>query len=255
TAVCDIRRQEEVKSMVRGIQTSLGPIDVMINNAGVIQTGPIESMTVDDYENSMKTHFYGPLFTIEAVLPEMLKRKRGRIINIASIGGRISVPHLLPYCASKHALVGFTLGLRSELQKHGISVTAICPGLMRTGSPRNALFKGQHKKEYAWFKTSDSIPIVSTGAERAARQILEVASVGRAFYVVGLPHKLADKLHALAPGFVTKVLGWINYSLPGYGGLEQDQLPGFASESSWSKSWVNGLTERAALENNEHWTS
>lgn len=255
TVVCDIRNQDEVQSMVRSIQSTVGPIDVVINNAGIIQTGPLESMKVDDFENAMQTHFYGPLYTIEAVLPSMIKRRCGRIVNIASIGGRISIPHLVPYCASKHALVGLTLGIRSELTKHGISVSAICPGLMRTGSPRNAQFKGQHRKEYVWFKTSDSLPLLSTGAERAARQILEVAGVGRAFYVVGLPHKIADKFHALAPGLFNSLLGYVNRLLPEYAGIKQEQLAGSESKSPWSESWINSLTDRAAIENNEHWTS
>ena len=75
------------------------------------------------------------------------------------------MPHLLPYSASKFALVGFSEGLRAELAKDGIRVTTVCPGLMRTGSPPNAAFKGRHREEYAWFALSDALPILSISAE------------------------------------------------------------------------------------------
>jgi short-subunit dehydrogenase len=80
----------------------------------------------------------------------MRQRHQGRIVNISSIGGKISVPHLLPCCASKFARTGLSEGLRAELCQDGIYVTTVIPGLMRTGSPRNAIFKGQHRAEHAW---------------------------------------------------------------------------------------------------------
>ena len=91
----------------------------------------------------------------------MLARGSGRIVNIASIGGEISVPHLLPYCVSKFALVALSQGLRSELANRGVYVTTVCPGLMRTGSHWHALFKGQHRKEAAWFSLSASAPLAA----------------------------------------------------------------------------------------------
>src|SRR6185503_4123757 len=122
-----------------------------------------------------------------AVLPEMRARREGRIVNITSIGGKISVPHLLPYSASKFALVGLSEGLRAELAKDGIVVTTICPGLMRTGSPRNATFKGQHRAEYAWFSIGDSLPVTAMSADRAARQILTACKRGEAEVVLSVP--------------------------------------------------------------------
>ena len=93
---------------------------MLVNNAGVIQVGPIEVMTHEDFELAMKAHFWGPLNTILAVLPSMRQRRQGRIVNICSIGGKVSVPHLVPYSASKFALVGLSKGLRAELMKDGI---------------------------------------------------------------------------------------------------------------------------------------
>ena len=81
-------------------------MDVLINNAGRIQVGPLEVQTIEDFEEAIAIHFWAPLYTTLAVLPEMRERGEGRIVNIASIGGKVAVPHLLPICASKFALVG-----------------------------------------------------------------------------------------------------------------------------------------------------
>ncbi|MEJ7617506.1 MAG: SDR family oxidoreductase, partial [Pyrinomonadaceae bacterium] len=157
---CDVTERAQVNEMVHRVSEHFGRIDVLINNAGTIQVGPVEVMTVEDYEEAMKTHFWAPLYTTLAVLPEM-RRRAGRIVNISSVGGKIAVPHLVPYSASKFALVGLSSGLRTELAKDGIVVTTVSPGLIRTGSPRNATFKGQHREEYAWFSIGDSLPLTS----------------------------------------------------------------------------------------------
>src|SRR5215218_7370804 len=155
---CDVTDRAQVKELVEVVTRHFGRIDVLVNNAGVIEVGPLEVMTLEDYEEAMKTHFWGPLYATLAVLPEMRGRRDGRIVNIASIGGKISVPHLLPYSASKFALVGLSEGLHHELAAEGINVTTVCPGLMRTGSPRQADVKGQVRKELAWFSISDALP-------------------------------------------------------------------------------------------------
>src|SRR5919201_401355 len=156
---CDLTKRAQVEELVNDVRAHFGRIDVLINNAGVIQVGPIDVMTLEDYEEAMRTHYWGPLYAILAVLPQMRQRGEGRIVNISSIGGKVSMPHLLPYNASKFALVGLSEGLRAELAKDGIVVTTVCPGLMRTGSPPNAYFKGQNEKEYAWFAISDALPL------------------------------------------------------------------------------------------------
>jgi len=150
-AVCDVRDGESVKRLIQDVHMRYGCIDVLVNNAGIIQAGPFEAQSKQDFVNSMDVHFWGPYNMIKAVLPEMKKRGEGRIVNIASIGGKVAVPHLAPYCAGKFALVGLSSALQIELAKDNIRVTTVCPGLMRTGSPRNADFAGQHRKEYTWF--------------------------------------------------------------------------------------------------------
>lgn len=248
---CDLRDQEQVHMFVEEARQHLGEIDVLINNAGTISVGPVETMTLDDFYDAMAINYFAALHTILEVLPAMRQRRQGRIVNVTSIGGKISVPHLLPYSASKFALVGLSEGLRAELAKDGIVVTTVCPFLMRTGSPRNAYFKGQHWAEYAWFTLSDSIPGIAMKAERAARQIINACRYGKSEVVLSLPGKLAALAHGIAPGLVSDINGWVNRLLPGPGGIGTQTAYGWESESKVAPSWLTELTERAARANNE----
>jgi short-subunit dehydrogenase len=236
---------------IAAVMDRFGPVDVLINNAGTITVGPAESMTGGDYQESLETHFWGAYHMVEAVLPEMRRRRFGRIVNISSIGGKVSVPHLLPYSVGKFALTGYSEGLRSELLRHNIYVTTVCPGLMRTGSPRNAYFKGRHRKEYAWFSISDAVPLASICAERAARRIVEATVNGDSEIVLSVPAKIAVAFHGLFPGATADLLGIVNRILPSGGKAGSISHTGRASFSRLSPSWITTLDERAARNNNE----
>jgi short-subunit dehydrogenase len=199
----------------------------------------------------MRTNFWGAVYTSMAVLPTMSGRRAGRIVNITSIGGKIAVPHLLTYSASKFALVGFSEALRMEMAKYGIWVTTVCPGLMRTGSPRNADFKGQSRKEYAWFMVSDSLPGPSISAERAAERIVRACVHGEAEVILGLPAKVAARLYALAPSLSAEILAATNRMLPQAPGQTAEARKGFESESEVTQSWITGLTREAERANNQ----
>lgn len=118
-------------------------------------------MTLEDYHEQMDSNYWSAVHTCYYVVPHMQERRSGRIVNISPIGGKVAVPHLLPYCAGKFALGGYSRGLRSELMKDGIVVTTVFPGLMRTGSPRQAMFKGGNEAEHAWFSIAGSLPGLS----------------------------------------------------------------------------------------------
>ena len=136
----DVTNVGEAGGLIDHALGHFGVIDVLINNAGIIEVGPVEDQPLETFEKAMQTNFFGALHMIQAVLPHMLARHRagerraGAIVNIASIGGKFAMPHLLPYVASKFALVGLSEGLHAELRGRGIRVTTVCPGLMRTGS-------------------------------------------------------------------------------------------------------------------------
>jgi short-subunit dehydrogenase len=248
---CDVTDRNSVEALVEEVHRSLGPIDVLINNAGVIEVGPVETMAVADYEEAMGTNFWGMLYPTLAVLPEMRQRKGGRIVNITSIGGKLGIPHLLPYSASKFAAVGFSQGLRTEVAAEGIKVVTVVPGLMRTGSPRNAVFRGQHRSEYAWFSISDALPGLSISAEAAARRIADACRRGDAEVLFPLTTRVAAVANAVAPGITTGLLGLIDRLLPGPGNQPRARRRGAESQSWLSPSWLTHLGDRAARTYNQ----
>lgn len=251
TYPCDVTNKAEVGQFMNAVRQQFGQIDVLINNAGIIQVTPVENATQADFEEALKTHFWACFYTINEVLPEMRERRAGRIINISSIGGKVAFPHLLPYVTSKFALVGYSEGLRAELLKDNIYVTTVCPGLMRTGSPRNAFFKGKHKEEYAWFKISDSLPILSTSAESAASQIINAARRGEAELIISLPAQLGVAFHGLFPGTTADIFSLINEFLPAPGGIGKRRAEGKESETEVTQSFLTALTDEAAKQNNQ----
>jgi NAD(P)-dependent dehydrogenase (short-subunit alcohol dehydrogenase family) len=248
---CDLRNRDEVQAMVARVEAHFGAIDILINTAGIISVGPLEEMTIEDFYNAMDSNFWSGVYTSLSVLPGMRRRHSGRIVNITSIGGKIAVPHLLPYSASKFAFVGFSRGLRSEVMKDGIVVTTVVPGLMRTGSPRNAEFKGKNKLEYAWFSISDSLPIASMDADRAARQIIDAMKSGEVEITLTAPARIAAATDALFPEFTGRLLAAANRVLPGPGGIGQRVAKGKDSTSAVSPSLLTAMSERAATRNNE----
>jgi len=248
---CDITKPEEVHVMVRHIESQLGPMDLLINNAGTISMGPLSTMTRADFEQALAINFWGAYNTVEAVVDGMRQRGQGRIVNISSIGGKISVPHLLPYSVSKFALVGYSQGLRAELANNGIVVTTICPGLMRTGSPRNAQFKGQHEDEYAWFKVGDSLPLLTLSAEEAAREILEACRRGDAEAVLSIPAKVVATANALFPEVMSGLLDFANRCLPRPDGTGTEAHFGRESEPLSVPAFLTAPTDQAAAQNNE----
>jgi NAD(P)-dependent dehydrogenase (short-subunit alcohol dehydrogenase family) len=248
---CDVTIEQEVNDTITNVQNEFGPIDVLINNAGVIHAGPVTEMTVQDFDEAIKTHYWGPVYTTLAVLPAMKARREGRILNISSIGGKISVPHLVPYSASKFALVGLSEGLRAELAQYNITVTTATPGLMRTGSPRHAFIKGQHEKEYALFKIMDSSVLTSNSAEATAKSILDALRHGDAQVTTTFPAMLGEFIHGISPAFMTSAFSVINKFLPGEGGIGKNRVTGAQSETDLSMSWLTKRTQKAAMRNNE----
>ena len=210
---CDVGDRAQVEQLIEQTVSRFGSLDVLITNAGVIQVGPLPTMRVEDFEDALRVMFWGVVLPTLAALPH-LRRSGGRIVTITSIGGKVASPHLLPYDCAKFAAVGFSEGIAAELAREGVGVTTVVPGLMRTGSPLNAFFKGQEAREYSWFTLSDSIPGLSMDAERAARRIVRAMRHGRTEVVLTLPAKVAVRVHGLMPATTTRVLGVVNRLLP-----------------------------------------
>ena len=248
----DVRLKVAVEDVIRTAVETFGGVDVLVNNAGVIQVGPMEHMTEQDYDEAMDTHFWAPLHAMNAALPVMRGRGGGRIVNISSIGGKVAVPHLAPYCASKFALTGLSQAATTELRKHNIYVTTVYPNLIRTGSPRNALFKGRHDEEYTWFTLGDSLPGISQNADRAARRIVRACRYGEPELITGLPAAIGARFHSVFPWLSLESASIIDQQvLPEAGGIGASRARGHQSETPVTQSSLTKLTRQAERENNE----
>jgi NAD(P)-dependent dehydrogenase (short-subunit alcohol dehydrogenase family) len=228
TISCDLLDREQIEAAVEQVAEHFGGLDVVINNAGIIDVGPLEHMRREDFQRAMNLHFWAPFDLIMQALPHLRRRGGGRIVNIASIGGRMAVPHLAPYCASKFALVGLSDALRAELARDRIHVTTVTPGLMRTGSQGNAKFKGDHQAEYTWFSLSTALPFASIKAERAAAQIISACQRGLPSLAIPFTARATILGSALFPNIAGSALKVINAILPAPTGPDGD-----ASRSGW----------------------
>jgi NAD(P)-dependent dehydrogenase (short-subunit alcohol dehydrogenase family) len=248
---CDTREPGQIRAALAEAYEQLGRLDILVNNAGTIQVGPLESMTREDYEDSLRTHFWAMYDAVEAAVPLFEPGGGGRIVNITSIGGKVSVPHLLPYCVGKFAAVGYSEGLRSALRRKNIIVTTVVPGLMRTGSPRNAWFKGQHRKEYAWFSVSDALPMFSVSAASAAKTIVASSLRGTPEVVLSLQAQTLVFLAGVAPGLTLRALEIADALLPKAGGIGTGMARGAESASGITESPLMALSKKAEREYNQ----
>jgi short-subunit dehydrogenase len=251
TVACDIKEPDQVTRMIEHVTAKFGAIDVLVNNAGIIQMGPVQSMRLEDFHEAMDINFWGTVHCTLAVLPQMQQRRSGRVVNITSIGGKISVPHLVPYSCSKFAAVAFSLGLRAELARQNISVTTIVPGLMRTGSHLNATFKGDSEAEYSWFSMAAAFPAFNVSARQAARKIVAATREAKSEVIIGWQALAASKLNGLFPGIVAEALSIGNRLLPDDQNTHRQKL-GRESETAVSRSPLTALGRRAAQRYNEN---
>ena len=242
TVRCDVSDRSQVDGLVNQVLVRFGRIDVLVNNAGIIQVGPMQDMSLQDFEQAMNAMFWGPVYTTLAVLPAMRKRRSGRIVNITSIGGVVSVPHLLPYNAAKFAALGFSEGLHAEAAKDGVRVTTVVPGLMRTGSQEHARFKGDAGKEYRLFAPLASLPLVAADAERMAHRIVTATRRGEAEVILSPQANLLARVHGLFPGTTSNVLGVVNRVLPGPHGPNGGAVSGREVEAQGASRWFELIT-------------
>lgn len=210
----DVTDPAQVEQAFSTMIRRFGRIDVVINNAGQILSAPFDDTTEEDFKAMLDVHFWGTLHVSRAALPHLVRHGEGRIINICSIGGRVPIPHLSAYCASKYAQAGLSAVMAEELRAKGIRVTTVLPGLMRTGSHLQAWFKGKQPTEFALFSLVGGAPGTSMSAERAARLILAAAARGQADAVIPFTYRQLAKLSACAPNAAIATLSAVNEMLP-----------------------------------------
>ncbi len=242
TVACDVADREAAPRLVAAAQEQYGRLDIVISNAGVIRVGPVESTTAADYEDAMAIMALAPARLALAALPVMQAQGHGRIVTITSLGGKVGVPHLLPYSTAKFAAVGFSEGLRAELGRGPVTVTTVIPGLMRTGSHVNAEFAGRRDKEFTWFSLGASLPVISMDAERSARQIVAGVAQRRPEIFLTPAGQVVSRLAGVAPELTTAVLHAVqNLILPDPDG-ETTAVPGHSLRSALPEPVFGALT-------------
>ncbi len=252
TVAADIGRLHPARDVVRQVVEHFGRLDVLVNNAGLIEVGPVETMRLEDFRQAMRVHAWGPLYLMRAALRPMRRQGGGRIVNIVSIGGKVAIPHLAPYTTSKFALAGLSDAMRAELARHQIYVTTVFPGLMRTGSHVQARFRGRPEREYTWFAAGAGFPLTSTAAESAARAIVEACRYGVPQRVITPQAKLLVLAQAVAPDLTAAVLALVNRVLPAPAplGLSEDRT-GWDSRGGRILPILTAPADRAIPRNNQ----
>jgi NAD(P)-dependent dehydrogenase (short-subunit alcohol dehydrogenase family) len=251
TVECDLLDKTQIQSAVRQIVDRFGKIDILINNAGIVEVGPLEHMTREDFERAMQLHFWAAYELVSRIVPEMRMWGGGRIVNISSIGGKVAVPHLAPYSASKFALTGFSDAIRTELAHDNIYVTTVAPGMMRTGSHVNAKFKGKHDVEFAWFAAAAGAPLISMNADRAARKILAACRRGQPSLTLMFAARGAILGNALFPNLTGYAMRLVNQFLPKPSGAQGDELRGGSEVRRLTPDWLTRMADKATARNNE----
>jgi NAD(P)-dependent dehydrogenase (short-subunit alcohol dehydrogenase family) len=251
TVVCDLLDRAQIDAAVEKVINRFGAIDVLINNAGVIEVGPLAHMQREDFERAINLSFWAPFNLMRKIVPHMRRAGGGRIVNITSIGGKLGVPHLAPYCAGKFAMVGLSDSIRAELALDNIHVTTVVPGLMRTGSHVNAKFKGNHSAEYAWFSVAASLPIGTISDEAAAAKIVEACRVGQPTLIMPLPARVGIIGNALFPNLTGHLMKLVNRFLPRATGSSGNQLRSGKESRGAQPEWLARFTDRMAQRNNE----
>lgn len=200
----DVRDPEQVKILVEKAIAHFGSIDILINNAGVYLLGPVEEFSLDDWHTCIDTNLWGYIHTIYAILPHFLARKKGTIVNVGSIGGKIPIPYQTIYTASKYAVTGLTEALHAELTPKGIQVCGIHPNFIKTDLMERAIFREKNQEDFQQrhdlVENAVKSPLLET-PEKVAQAILNAVKHQKSDVLVGSA-KVSNASYKLLPDFM-----------------------------------------------------
>jgi short-subunit dehydrogenase len=179
----DVADRAQTEQALAQLAADLGPIDILVNNAGIGSYGRVTDIPVDEFEHVMRVNYFSCVYATKAVLPSMLERRRGHIVNLASIAGRIGAPMEAAYSASKFAMVGFTEALAFEVGPLGIGVSMVNPGPVKTDffDTRGHAYEGSYPRPVTAKRVAHSVieVVESDGLERVIPRALRPAVVFR----------------------------------------------------------------------------
>ena len=193
---CDISKREEAEQAVHAALEELGGVDVLVNNAGFAISGAVSELSIDEMESQMRTNYFGMLYCTRLLLPHMLERGSGHVVNVASVAASFGLPGIAPYCASKFAMLGFSEGLRHELRGTGVGVTVVSPIMVRTEFFDHPSFENVPRR-----------PPASLDPATVAKAILRAAGSPRLEIVVPPVVRAAIWLKSTFPYAVDPILG------------------------------------------------
>jgi short-subunit dehydrogenase len=165
---CDVSKKDQVKEMSKMVLEKFESVDVLVNNAGFAIYGSVDDLTIDEIESQMETNYFGMVYCIKNFLPLMLKKKSGHIVNVASVAASFGLPGIASYCASKFAMLGFSEGLKHELNNTGVGITVVSPIMVRTN-----FF------EHPSFEKMPKFSPISLSSKTVAKTILKAANSPR----------------------------------------------------------------------------
>lgn len=196
----DVTDRAAVTALPARIEALVGPADVLINNAGIIQPFvPINELTIEQAEKVMNVNFYGPFAMVKAFLPMLLKRPEAHILNVSSMGAYAPVPGQSVYGASKAAVKLFTEGLRSELRETNVGVTIVFPGAIATNITANS---GIDLPEVS----AEASSIKQTSAQVAAKMMIDAIEKGKPRITIGKDAAMMDRLSRINPVFAANLI-------------------------------------------------
>ncbi|HET7579866.1 MAG TPA: SDR family oxidoreductase [Bacillales bacterium] len=204
----DVTKEDEIQSAVAEVMNRFGVIDVLVNNAGYASGGFVEEVTMEEWRQQMETNFFGLIAVAKAVIPYMRERGKGTIVNMSSISGRMALPGLGPYSASKFAVEGFSESLRLEMQPYGVNVVLVEPGSFKTdiwSKGIDAIPVDEHSpyknKMDKMLKMVRGVAKNADDPEKVARLVVKIAEAGRPSfrYPIGKGVRSSIKLREFLP--------------------------------------------------------
>jgi len=192
----DVTRPGDLDKLAQTAVEETGGLDILVNNAGIGMVSEMKNTLWEEWEKILAVNLHAPIQLTLRLLPHMIKKGRGHIVNIASMAGLMGIPGMAQYSVTKFGLVGLSEALRTELHSYGIKVTAVCPGIVRTPILQTSRIKGFDEE----MRTPP--PGMSISPERAARAIVKGVKRNKAKVITSALPKLIYALKIIAPGLV-----------------------------------------------------
>jgi len=194
---CDVSDKNQVDQMGKKVLDQFGKIDVLVNNAGFVIYGKVNELSTEEIVAQMETNYFGMIHCTKAFLPQMLEQHSGHFVNVASVGASFGVPGIASYCATKYAMLGFSEGLRHELEGTGVGLTVVSPIMVRT-----PLFDHPSFENFSKFSTG-----ISLSSETVAKAIIKASNSSKLEIVVPPVARAGIWFKQTFPYFINPIIG------------------------------------------------